>query len=67
MKNVCLSACTQPLMMIASSMAAQTQRIVASNGLDGVVRVLQGRVEDIQLPTKAWYCLLSTDAKPGAG
>ena len=56
----------------ASSLAAVGRAIVAANGLAGCITVLQGRIEDIQLPAKVdaivseWmgYALLYEDMLP---
>jgi hypothetical protein len=42
----------------ASAMASATRDIVAANGLEGVVRVLQGRVEEVDIPEKV-DCIIS--------
>ena len=42
----------------ASNMADHARALVGSNGLDGVITVIKGKVEDIDLPEKVQTILL---------
>ena len=38
----------------ASALALRTRMAVKANGLDGIVTVLHGRMEDVELPEPVW-------------
>lgn len=38
--------------MVSSNIVDQCEAIVADNGLDGVIEVIKGKMEDVELPVE---------------
>ena len=41
----------------ASNMADHARALVESNGLEDVITIVKGKIEDIELPEKVWACV----------